>query len=491
MSTKYTIAVCDTNERASNVLENFLNNSRKFDAIDIASASRFMNNFAKYTVNSINDISIAKAKFINNNYNIYLMSMFNEEANDLPRKIAYNQNMAELSGIICIANGYINNKELICRKYDFTLGQSLQEFLIGFYKVISSKPVGNLVVDNMIKDIESNLLSFVIYDKNKNEMYIYNRGDILYMCNIPGNSIIISNEILPINTIYPHYSFNKLPANTSIKIDTKTMYVQYMPINSNTFSYGRELLVDTNKAIVYTENCDMEFYTTLSLLSSKEILDITDLHILYFGYSTDIDKIIFDKINKLKRTLKITGKLPTHIPYNFNNIFSTESELIEEINRKKAEQLDIDNQLDPDKKEALTKKIQFTTTKNDISLKDNSLYHIKKDIYIASNLISTALERGIGSIYIPNTNRRNTHIINLVKSIVDTQVNTPLYVYTLFDEFTTVDFIRYLVACKNITNLDDILINSNRTGIILEVDESGKTMLKYNASTNYNNDMWI
>ena len=490
MSTKYTMTICDTNERASNILENFLDNNRKFDAIDIVSGSRFLNNFNKHTVHTINDIPIAKAKFINNNYNIYLMSSFNEEANDLPRKVAYNQNMAEISGIVCMANGSINNKELICRKYDFPLGQSLQEFLVSFYRFMSNKPLGNLIIENMIKDIETNMLSFVIYDKNKNIIYIYNRGDTLYMCNIPGNSIIISSEILPVNTIYPHYSFNKLPGNTSIKIDTKTMYVQYLPINSNIFSYGRNLLIDTNKALVYTENCDMEFFTLLSFLSSKEILDITDLQILYFGFSTDIDKIIFDKINKLKRFLKITGKLPTHIPYNFNNIYSTESELIEEINRRKNEQTDIDNQLDPDKKETLNKKIQFTSVKNDILLKDNSIYDIKKSIFIASNLVSTALERGLGSIYIPNVNRKNNKIVNLVKSIIDNQVNTPLYVYSMFDNFTTVDFIRYLIGCKNYLDLDDKLVNSDRTGIVLEVDDNGKSKLKFNASTDYNNDIF-
>ena len=399
MSTRYTFAVCDTNERASNILENFLNNSRKFDAIDIISGSRLFLNFSKYTAYNVNDIPIAKAKFINNNFNIYMMSSFNEEANDLPRKLAYNQNIAEVQGVVCMANGRINNKELIAKKYEFSLGQSLQEFLVGFYKVLSTKPLGNLIVENMVRDIESDLLSFVIFDKNKNEVYVYNRGDLLYMQNTPGNSVVISSEKLPINTTYPNYNFHKLSANCAIKVDTKTMYVQYLPINCNIFSYGKDLLIDTNKAILFTEGCDMEFYTALSFLSSKDVINITDLNILYFGYNTDIDKAIFGKINKLRRELKITGKLPTHIPYNFENIYVSESELIEELNRKIAEQNDIENKLDPDKKEALDKKLQSTSYKSNITLKDKSMFDLKKLNFIASQLISTALESQSGLSY--------------------------------------------------------------------------------------------
>ena len=489
MSTRYAIALCDTDERAGSVLETFLDNSRKFDAIDIISGSRLFPNYSKQTVNGINDIPIAKAKFLNNKFNIYMISSFNEESNDLPRSVAYHQNMAEIQGIACIANGRINNKELIARKYDFPLGQSLQEFIVGFYKSLATKPLGNMIIENMVRDIESDYLSFVILDKNKNDMYVYNRGDSLYMQSIPGSSIIISSEILPINTTYPKYNFHRLPANCSMKIDTKTMYVQYIPINCNLFSYGKDLLIDTNKAILFTEACDMEFYTALSLLNSKDIANISDLHILYFGYNTDIDKAIFDKINKLRKVLKISGKLPTHIPYNFSNIYVSESEIIEELNKKIAEQNDIENQLDPDKKEALAKKNRSTSSKTNLNLKDMSTFDIKKINYIASQLISIALERGIGSIYIPNSNRKNNRLINAVKALAEVQVNTPLYVYSIFDDFNTSDFIRYIIGIKNENNLDDILMNSDRTGMSLEVDNTGKPIIKYNASTAYNNDV--
>ena len=488
MSTKYAVTICSTKDKASNILENFLDNTKKFDAIDIASGNKFMINYSKYTVNTINDIPIAKAKFLTNSYDIYLMSAFNEEANDLPRKVCYHQNMAEVAGVICIANGNINNKEAICRKYDLQLGQCVQEFLVYFFNYLASKPFNrNLIIENMVREIESELLSFVIYDKNKNEMYIYNRGDLLYMSNIPGDNITISSDILPIKPLYPEYSFYKLPSNTCLKIDTKTMYLNYLPLNCNIFSFGRDLMIDPNKALLFTENCDMEFYTAYSLLSSKDIINISDINVLFFGYDTDIDGVIFSRINKLKKELKISGKLPSHIKYNFDNPYSNESEMIDDLTKKLVE--DSEEYEDGEKKTKLKTK-KLTPPKNELILKDNTVLENKKLNFIASNIVSIALERGLGSIFIPNSNRKNNRLISIIRSLIRVQVNTPLYVYSLFDDFTTIDFIRFLVGCKSMTNLDSILINSDRNSIMLEMDDNGKPVLKYNIFSTYNNDVF-
>ena len=492
MSTKYAFAICDTNDRASKVFENFLDSNRKFDALDVVCGNRLFPNYQRHGILGVNDLPIMKAKFMSS-FNMYFMSVFNEDAVDLPKPLTLFQNMADVAHVVVMANGKIDNKELIARQHEFGLGQSLPEFIANFYLTLTKKQLNTFNLANMIRDIECDtFLSFIIFDKNKNEILVYNRGDELFISNIPGSNVIITTEIIPYNSVYPRYNFHKLPANCALKIDSKTMLVQYIPILCNTFSFGKDLMIDTDKALLFTDTCDMELCSSLSLLTNKDIANITDLQVVYFGFNTDIDKLIFDKINKLRKLLKVPGKSPVHIPFNFNNIYMNESEVIDDINRKIAESVDIENELDPDKKK--TKKAskikENINNGKGISLKDSSLFEAKRINYIATTLINFALEKGVGNIIIPNINRRNNRLISVLKSLAQLQTNTPLYIYSIFDECNTMDLIRYLLVCKNLTNLDELLTNSNRTGMVFEIDNSGKPVLKYNIETPYNEDVY-
>ena len=492
-STKYAFALCDTNDRAGKVLESFLDSNYKFDSLDIISGNRLYNNFQRYGIHNVEDIQILKAKFITY-YNMYFMSAFNELATELPKSMSLFQNIANVAHVVVMANGEINNKEFICRQHEIGIGNSLQEFIANFYLMLSKKQLNSFSIANMVKDIEcSTFLSFVIYDKNKNEVYVYNRGDELYISNIPGSNVIVTSEIIPFNTMYPQYSFHKLPANCALKIDSKTMYIQTIPILCNTFSYGKDLMIDPDKAIIFADTCDMELCSALYTLNNKDVANVSDLQIVYMGYNTDIDKVVFDKICKLRKTLKVNGKLPVHIPYNFVNIYMNESEVIDDLNKKIAESMNVENELDPDKKklkkeEAIKNNVRNSTKA--ISIKDASLFESKRINYIAYTLMNWALDKGVGTIFIPNLNRRNNRLLNVLRSLIQLQISTPLYVYSLFESYNTMDMIRYLVSCKSITNLDELLTNSDRKGMLFEIDERGKAILKYDASTQYNEDTY-
>ena len=484
MSTKYAIALSDTNERAGIVLENFLSNCRKFESLDVMGGARLFANYQKHSVRDINELSIIRSYF-HNGYNMYLMTCFNEGPGDIPKNNAYHQNLAEINNVVVIANGNIKNKETIARQYEFSMGQSLQEYILGYYSALRKKFNNNFDLANMVKDIESEYLSFAIFDKGYNEIYLYNRGDILYMSVTPGINLVISSEILCINNVYPHYNFHKLPSNCALKIDTKTMFVQYIPIFCNTFSYGRNIMLDSNKALLFTENCDLEYYAALSLINTKEICNVNDIQTIFFGFNTDIDKLIFDKITKLRKSLKVNGKLPLHIQYNFNNIYTTESEIIEELNNQLIENKRLQEESIEDNP-IVEKKIQTTTN---VSLKDSSAFTARKLNYIANMLINIALEKGIGTIIIPNLNKHNNHLLSIMKSIIDAQVYTPLYIISVLDSYNTMDCIRYVVNCKEVHNADDILINCDRSSLLLELNDVGKPVLKYNVSSDYNYEM--
>ena len=131
--------------------------------------------------------------------------------------------------------------------------------------------------------------------------------------------------------------------------------------------------------------------------------------------------------------------------------------------------------------EAKNKKKKITAAQ----LNDRSAFIAKKLNFIASTVVNWAIEKGIGAIYIPNVNRHNNRLIAIIKSLVNNQPHTPLYVYTLFDEFNTMDLIRTM-TCMNVTNLDKILVNSDRNSISLGIDEKGKTCLKFNSESHYN-----
>ena len=500
MSSRYFLTLCDSNERAGTFLESFIDNTKKTNSFDIMAGQRYYNNWNKSygVVKDSNDVLIIKSQF-NNTHNIYMASSYNEESIDIPKSVSLYQNFAEINNVSVISNGNIKNKEVIARKYEFSIGLSNQEFLAQFYNVLIKRNLKDNSIINMIKEIETDMLSFIIFDKNNTYAYVYNRNDILYICNVPGISVCVSTEILTANNTYPNTNFHRLPGLCILKIDYRTLLVQNIPIISNFYSYGKDLMIDNSKGILYTENCDMEFLMALSILSNKEITQINDLQIAYFGFNTDIDKIIFEKINQLRKQLKVEGKSPIHIPYNFTNIYSSESELIDEINRKIMEENSIDP-LEPIENNndniPVIKKRGRPSSKNkddkiknnniSLSLPEKSLIESKKINFIAMSLLNWALEKGVGCIYIPNTNKKNNHLIYVLSNMIKAQQYKPIYVFSILENFNIMDEIKYLISCKNYNNLDDILINCTRKDIQLGIDDKGKSVLKYNGSSEYN-----
>ena len=469
MSTKFTIALCDTNQRANNILETFIASSQRFDSLDIMGGSRLYNNYLKNYVRSVAEANTIKSRFTDN-YNMFFLSLFTENPNDIPKNNSYQQNMAEMSGVVVLARGNVLNKEYISRTFEFQIGLSLQEFILNFYLYLKNKEV-NDIFQSMIREFETNDLTFAIFNKELNEIYVYNRGGELYINTLPGMNVILSTELLPINNSYPSYGFRKLNSECALKIDSKTMFVQYIPVYSNTFLYGKNINIDSNKGLIFTETPDMEYYTALSLLNNKDVVNIQDLQSLYFGFDTEIDKLVFDKVTKIKRSLSIKGKLPLHIKYDFKNIFTSESEILTEL------------QKDTDEKTPTKKDIKTTTVN---TIKDISLFEERKINFIASSLINFALEKGVGSIYIPNCNKHNARLVNTLKNIASTQIYSPISIYTLFDEFTLMDIIHYVINCVNVENITDTLVQCDRSSLSIGFIDETKPELLYNVSSNYN-----
>lgn len=497
MSSKFIVSLCSANDMASNVLENFLNSCTKFDCVDVLGGSRYSNNFSKNYVRTLPDINILRSQF-SLGQNLHIASCFIEDATDLPKNIAYQQNLAEIGNVVCVCNGNINNKDTIANTYAFSIGMSNQEFLVNYYNAMIKKNLKENTIPNMVRDLDSDMLSFAIYDKNLNEIYIYNRSDVLYMRNTPGLNVIISSEVLPIGNTYPRYDFHRLAANCAIKIDTKTMFVQYLPINSNTFSYGRSVMLDHNRALLYTENCDLEYFVAQTLLSSKDVFsEPMDAQTVYFGFNTDIDKMIIDRINKVRKSSKASNKLPMHIPYTFENIYKSESEAIndiikrqnEAIERKKEEEDLIQEANSKESNSSKKKNSDTTKTVNSITLTDKNLFLTKKLNFIAISLVNLALENNCGNIFIPNTNLHNNRLISIVNHIVHTQLHTPLNVYTLLDQLNTMDLIRYAIVCREFKNLEKVLVNCDRSSLYIELDKNAAPQLMYNANSDYNQNM--
>ena len=499
MSSRYFLTLTDSNERASSFLESFIDNTKKTNSFDIMAGQRHYNNWNKSLgiVKDSNDVLIIKSQF-NNSHNIYLGASYNENSTDIPKSTSLFQNFAEVNNVCVVSNGNILNKEIIARKYEFSIGLSNQEFLAQFYNALIKRNLKDNSIINMIKEIETTLLSFIIFDKNTTSIYVYNRGDIMYICNVPGISVCVSTELLTANNTYPNTNFHKLPGLCALKIDYRTLLVQNIPVISNYYSYGKDLMIDNSKGILYTENCDMELLMSLSILSNKEITQLNDLQVVYFGYNTDIDKLIFEKINLLRKELKIEGKAPIHIPYNFTNIYTSESELIEEINKKILEENSIDP-LDPDSSPTVIVKKRgkkpsknnndnnkLEVIKKNLSLSEISLFESKKINFIAMSLLNWALEKNVGCIYIPNTNKKNNKLISVLNNIIKAQEFKPIFVFPILENFNIMDQIKYLISCKNYNNLDEILINCARKDIQLGIDDTGKAVLKYDGASEYN-----
>lgn len=469
MSSKFSLMLCDTNERAGNYLNHFLDNCKKFDSLDLLGGSRLNNSYLKHYVRTPDEINVLKSRFLGN-YNMYMISSYVENSSDIPKNNAFDQNMCYRNDITTVFNGIIRNKEFISRAYEFNPGTTTSEFLMNYYLALKKHNVKD-IIPNMVREIDSDLITFAIFDKDLNEVYLYNKGGDLFICTSPGVNVIVSTEILPINNIYPYYNFHKLNANSALKIDIKTMFVQNIPVLCNSFSFGKDLQIDPNKALLYTENCDLEYYTAVSVLNTKDVANNIDIQTLYFGFNTDIDKIVFEKILKLKRSLKYPGKLPVHIQYNFENLYMSESEAVDALNKNIAESEEENKK--PNKKV------------NKIDAQNTSLFLSRKLNFIASNIINWALEKGIGTIYIPNTNRHNDRLIAILRALVKTQVHTPMYVISIFDEFSTMDIIHYVFDCKKTEDVTKILVNCDRKDLSMEINDSGDTVLRYNIDSDY------
>lgn len=494
MSTKFAVSLCDSNNRANSILESFLDTCTKFDCIDVLGGSRYNNNFYKNYIRTVEDLPILKSQFMLS-YNMHVMSCFVESSEELPKSAAFYQNMGEVDNVLSLFNGTITNKEYLAIQYECSLGQCTHELLCNLYNSAMKKGLREDTIPSIIRDIEGTCFSFVIYDKNLNQMYVYNRGDSLYMRNIPGMEVVISSDILPVGGTYPHYNFHRLSSNCAIKIDTKTMFVQNLPINSNIFSFGKNVLIDNNKALLFTEACDMQYYTACSLVSDRNIYNGTDIQTVYFGFDTDIDSMIVDKINKLRKSIgSNNGKLPVHIKYSFDNIYKSESEAIDEMNAAINESgIDGSNDkanngnVDSDSKEASKKKAHKKVAAP--NLRQYTMFLNKKINFIAVSLVNYAIEHGYGTIFIPNTNRHNNRLLVTIKDLINSQTLSPIYVYSILDQYNTMDLIRYLMVCKEYTNLEQTLVNCDRESIGIGYDDKNNKTYTYNVSSRYNSDV--
>ena len=486
MSTKFAISLCDSNDRANTVLESFLDTCTKFDCVDVLGGSRYANNFYKNNVKSITDLNILRSQFMLS-YNMHIMSCYVEEATDLPKGIAYNQNLAEVNNIVVVCNGTILNKEYMALQYETSMGQSNQELIANLYIAAMKKGLKEDTFPSIIRDIEAYDISFAIYDKQLSQIYVYNRGESLYMRNIPGMELVLFSEILPTCSSYPHYNFHKLPNNCAIKIDTKTMYVQYIPMSSNIFSFGKNVLIDNNRALLFTEACDMEHYVALSLLTSdKNVFNGLEVQPIYFGFDSEVDTLIVDKLNKLRKSIvgaTTATKIPLHMKYTFDNIYKNESEAIDAANVEKANN---DSTIPSTKDGATTKKKKLAPP----NLRQSSMFLNRKINYIASTLVNYAIENGYGTIFVPNLNRHNIRLINTIKSIVDRQTVSPIFVYSILDQYNMMDLIRYIFVCKELPYKDvaSMLIHSDRNSIGIGYNDKNERVYTFNASSDYNND---
>ena len=472
MSTKYMVALCDTNARMNGILENFLDSLQKFSCLDILGGSRMHANYLKSYLKTIDDISSIKSRYLDN-YNLYVISSFIEGPTDIPKNNAYQQNMAETDGTVVVASGSIKNIPAIARTFQFDPGVTLQEFVLNFYRCVVERSPKE-VTQIMTREIETECLSFIIFSKKLNEMYVYNRGGDIFINSIPGMSLVISTEILPINNDFPGYGFRRLPSNCSLKVDTKTMFVQYVPIYSNTFSSGKDLIIDSGRALLYTTAADMEYFAAINVLTDPNVSSIIDFQTVFFGFSEDIDTIIFDKIVKLKKSVELKGKLPMHVKYDFANLYETMSDKLE------FDAEDSEN-IKPKKK----------APKKSITIRDVSVFDSQRLNFEASSLVSLALQKGTGNIIIPNVNGHNNRLISLVRSMISHQVSTPIYVLTMFDTVNLMEIIHYCINCKNLLNPNEVLIHCDRPSLSLSVSADNKVELSYNADSQFNYDTSI
>ena len=495
MSTKFAVSLCDSNTRANSILDCYLDTCTKFDCVDVLGGSRYNNNYYKNYIRTVEDLPILRSQFLLS-YNMHMMSCYVEGAEELPKNVAFYQNFGEVDNVVAVANGTITNKEYLAIQYECSLGQCTQELLCNLYNSAMKKGLREDSIPSMIRDIEGTCFSFVIFDKNLNQMFVYNRGDSLYMRNVPGMEVVISSDILPVGGTYPHFNFHRLSSNCAIKIDTKTMFVQNIPANSNIFSFGKNVLIDSSKALLFTEACDMEYYTANCLVSDRNIYNGTDIQTVYFGFDTDIDSLVVDKINKLRKSIGGNNtKIPVHIKYSFDNIYKSESEAIDEMNaaiNEGSESITSNDSTSSDDKDG----VKNDTSKKKVhkkvaapNLRQSTSFINKKINFIAVSLVNYAIENGSGAIFIPNTNRHNNRLLNTIKDIINSQTLSPLYVYSILDQYNTMDLIRYLMVCKEIRDLDKVLINCDRESLGIGYNDKNDKIYTYNVTSNYNCDV--
>ena len=113
----------------------------------------------------------------------------------------------------------------------------------------------------------------------------------------------------------------------------------------------------------------------------------------------------------------------------------------------------------------------------------------KKINFIAVSLVNYAIEHGYGTIFIPNINRHNNRLLVTIKDLINSQTLSPIYVYSILDQYNTMDLIRYLMVCKEYTNLEKVLVNCDRESIGIGYDDKNNKIYTYNVSSRYNSDV--
>ena len=465
MSTHYMAALTATPQKLTTVLDSYLQSCKRFNAFDILGGNRYTNNFQKLSLSDPKELDKVRVLFVEQ-FNVCLASSYTESSQDIPKNIAYHQNLADLNNISVAANGSVDNIRSICGITGISEGQSLPEFIKNYYVYLNGHKLKDQLIQNMVKELDSDCLSFIIMDRVNDVIYFYNRGDQVYLRNASGSDIIISSR--PLNSqSYPNDGFHLLPSNCAFKITIKSMYMDAIPVNPNTYNAGKDIMIDKQKAILFTEMPNSEYYTTSFLFKNNmKIYNLTDVVPVYFGFDTSVDKLVLEKYNNIKNELKI-AKSVVHIPYTFTNIYASESEIIE-----------LQSVSNGDSQESNYTKISHKET---ASIASRNFFIANKLNFIATSLINYAIKTGIGTIIIPNVDRSDSRLITIMKALLSAQIYSNIRIITLYDEFSLTDIIRYLYICKEYNDISRSILDCSRTD--LELTSSNSFGVNVNASS--------
>ena len=181
-----------------------------------------------------------------------------------------------------------------------------------------------------------------------------------------------------------------------------------------------------------------------------------------------MDKHLVEKFSNIKSDLGLQRPI-VHIPYSFSNIYLSESEQVELQTI-----VDKENGSESDK-----------TINLDRSIRSKNFFTANKLNFIASSLINYAVKFGIGNIIIPNVDRSNNRLISLVKTLINAQIYSSIKCWSMFDNFSLTDLLRYLYVCKNFKDDKHSLIDVKRMDISLSATNPyGVTVQPSSKSSN-------